>query len=104
MSKRKLLISPKAQSDLTNIHRYSCETWGTNLADKYLDTINDTMWHLTSHPYLGQLRLELAPKTRSFAIRNHIVFYRESAHLIQILRVLHDSQDPTSHFMGQDDN
>lgn len=104
MSKRNLLISPVAQSDLTNIHRYSRDKWGSLLADKYLDIINDTMWHLVSQPYRGKLRSELGPNIRSLAIRSHNVFYLVSTDLIQIVRALHDSQDPNLHLSEQNNN
>jgi plasmid stabilization system protein ParE len=55
-----------------------------------------------------RLRADLAPGVRSFHIRRargarsvkgpvHVLFYRATADLIEIVRVLHERMDPTQH-------
>ncbi|WBA17095.1 type II toxin-antitoxin system RelE/ParE family toxin [Salinivibrio kushneri] len=49
----KLSVTPKAESDLIGIWVYTCEKWGADQADKYLDQLESGMKPLINHPSLG---------------------------------------------------
>ncbi|WP_018402815.1 type II toxin-antitoxin system RelE/ParE family toxin [Marinobacter gelidimuriae] len=48
-----LNVTPKAESDLIGIWVYTCEEWGVDQADKYLDQLEAGMQQLINHPSLG---------------------------------------------------
>lgn len=62
-------------------------------ADDWLDSIESRCKLLAQIPGLGRLRRDLAPKLRSFAVGNHIIFYREADDGIVVIRVLHGARD-----------
>lgn len=45
-----LRVTPKAESDLIGIWVYTCEEWGVDQADEYLDQLEEGMKQLISHP------------------------------------------------------
>lgn len=93
-----LIISPLAQEDLKNIHRYGTLNWGEHRASVYLDSLKDQFWHLTEHPKMGIEREELLPAMRSLPVESHVVFYRFIDQQVEIVRVLHGRQDPQKRF------
>jgi toxin ParE1/3/4 len=42
---------------------------------------------------MGKQRSELAPLLRSFPVKNYLIFYRPIDEGIEIVRILHGSQD-----------
>ncbi|MEH2142399.1 type II toxin-antitoxin system RelE/ParE family toxin [Nostoc sp.] len=52
-------------------------------------------------PKMGRLRDELAPFLRSFPVKNYLIFYCPIDEGIEIVRILHGSQDIETIF--QDD-
>ncbi|MFO7530737.1 MAG: type II toxin-antitoxin system RelE/ParE family toxin [Marinobacter sp.] len=49
----RLTVTPKAESDLIGIWIYTCEEWGGDQADSYLDQLEAGMNQLINHPSLG---------------------------------------------------
>jgi len=97
LSAYQLVIAPAAKSDLKAIYQYGLQRWGQNQSDNYLTLIKDQLWSLTEHPLLGIERTELLPNARSLIIQSHTLFYRVSAQQLEIIRVLHNRQDPQRH-------
>jgi toxin ParE1/3/4 len=44
-------------------------------------------------PEAGRAREEIAPDVRSIAVGWYVIFYRDAADFVQILRVLHGRRD-----------
>ena len=69
-----------AEDDLVDIWQYSFETWVADQADLHLDALNEGIAGLAGNP-----------------LRHQIVYYREQADRIDIVRVLHERMDPDRH-------
>lgn len=91
-----LLFSPASQADLKGIFQYGMNRWGRAQSEAYLNKIEELAWVLTEQPLIGIERKDLQPSLRSLPIEQHILFYRVLSKRIEILRVLHHKQDPTS--------
>lgn len=48
-------------------------------------------------PGLGMVRDDLAPGIRASHTGRHIIFYRETAATLVIIRILHERMDPKRH-------
>ena len=89
----KLHVTPKAESDLVNIWLYSCEEWGLDQADKYLDLLEMGMKQLLNHPLLGANYSYVLQGYRRLQIEHHAVFYQVLEPEIRVVRVLHEDMD-----------
>ena len=89
----KLSITPKAESDLIGIWVYTCEEWGVEQADKYLDQLEEGMKQLVNHPSLGMNYAHALPGYRRLQVDHHAVFYQVLEPEILVVRVLHEDMD-----------
>ena len=89
----KLSVTPKAESDLTGVWLYTCEEWGIEQADIYLDQLGAGIKQLMSHPLLGANYAHVARGYRRLQIEHHAVFYQVSESEVLIVRVLHEDMD-----------
>lgn len=89
----KLSVTPKAESDLVGIWMYTCEEWGVDQADKYLDQLEGGMKQLISHPSLGADYAHVFPGYRRLQVEHHAVFYRMLELGVLVVRVLHEDMD-----------
>lgn len=66
----------------------------SSAANRLLDENEVTVARLTAFPRLGRLRPELGPGIRSFRLRGfaQILFYRQTANRIVLLRLLHGAR------------
>jgi toxin ParE1/3/4 len=62
-------------------------------ATRLTDRLETECWRLAREPGIGQLRPDLAPGLRFCPVGNYLIFYRESAEGIQVIRVLHGARD-----------
>ncbi len=88
-----LFYTPRAESDLISIWLYTCETWGAERADEYLDQLELGVKHLLGHPKLGVDYSHILPGYRRLRIEHHDVFYKVLVGEILIVRVLHEDLD-----------
>lgn len=89
----RLTVTPKAESDLTGIWIYTCEEWGADQADSYLDQLEAGMNQLTHYPSLGANYAHVFPGYRRLQVENHAVFYRVLETEVRVVRVLHEDMD-----------
>jgi addiction module RelE/StbE family toxin len=79
---------PQAQADLLDILEYIAED-DLDAADALQREIDDKTAALPLHPKLYKLSSRV-PGMRELVVRpNYVVFYRESAHLVEIVNVVH---------------
>ena len=97
MPAKRLIIAPTAKNDLKEIYDYSLPQWGQSRSNRYLEDIKDKIWLLTEQPLIGIERPDILNNIRSINIESHTLFYKVTAHTVQIIRVLHRRQDPQSH-------
>ena len=90
--------TPLAEADLKNIWLYSFPTWGEAQADRYLEQLEAGIRRLVEHPGLGKRRENIRAGYRSIQIKRHVAYYRMDGQRIEIVRVLHESMDPSNHF------
>ncbi|MEX1666636.1 type II toxin-antitoxin system RelE/ParE family toxin [Zhongshania arctica] len=88
-----LEITPEAESDLVDIWVYTCNEWGVDQADKYLDQLERGINQLIDYPELGLDYSHVLPGYRQLHQEHHLVFYRLEKHYILIVRVLHENID-----------
>jgi toxin ParE1/3/4 len=89
----KLRVTPKAESDLVGIWVYTCDEWGADQADTYLDQLEKGMKQLTDHPSLGTDYAHILPAYRRLRLEHHAVFYKVLDAEVLIVRVLHEAID-----------
>jgi len=89
----KLSVTPKAESDLIGIWVYTCEEWGADQADNYLDQLEAGMKQLIDHPSLGGNYDHVLPGYRRLQVEHHAVFYQLHESEVFVVRVLHEDMD-----------
>jgi toxin ParE1/3/4 len=89
----RLTVTPKAESDLTGIWIYTCEEWGVDQADIYLDQLEAGMSQLINHPSLGANYAHVLAGYRRLQIEHHAVYYQVLELEVLVVRVLHEEMD-----------
>ncbi|MEE8394112.1 MAG: type II toxin-antitoxin system RelE/ParE family toxin [Rhodospirillales bacterium] len=89
----RIRLSPKAKADLADIWDYSKEEWGEDRAGRYLDGLGDRMIWLAAHTSLWKPRDDLAEELFSYPQESHVIYFREVAGAIEIVRILHQRMD-----------
>jgi len=99
----RLLRSPRARHDITEVLRYTLERWGKAQAREYRDLINAALRTIAADPSCGKLR-GARPRVLSYHIKQpgrdarHLLFYRVTASgVVEVIRLLHDSMDFDRH-------
>lgn len=91
-------LSKAAQNDLLEIREYTLENWGKEQAKLYVTELATEFEQLSLSPAIGRLRAEIDDSVRSFQVRHHIIFYRQTKTGIEIARILHEAMDMEQHF------
>ncbi|MBD2775737.1 type II toxin-antitoxin system RelE/ParE family toxin [Iningainema tapete] len=86
------ILSPDATQDIEETFEFIAKD-NPAAAAQFLERLYDTLQLLAENPGLGRLREEFFPSLRSFVKNKHIIFYKQSAEGIDVLRVLHHSRD-----------
>jgi toxin ParE1/3/4 len=89
----KLNVTPRAESDLIGIWVYTCEEWGVDQADNYLDRLEVGMKRLIDHPSIGANYDHVFSGYRRLLIEHHAVFHRLLKSEVLVVRVLHEDMD-----------
>ena len=85
-------LSALAERDLEEIWSYVAEDASPATADRLIDAIIDRFELLAEQPRMGRLRSEFGTGVRSFAVENHVIYYRHEEDVL-IARVLHGRRD-----------
>lgn len=89
----KLRVTPKAESDLIGIWVYTCEEWGVEKADQYVDRMEAGMKQLIDNPLPGTNYAHVLPGYRRLLLERHAVFYQVLELEVLVVRVLHEDMD-----------
>ncbi len=89
-----LRLSGPARRDLAQIAAHTEEQWGTAQKRQYLDRIKEKLALLRQTPAIGAPRDHIAKGLRALPAGRHLVFYRDQPDGIEIVRILHQNQDP----------
>ncbi|UWQ95687.1 type II toxin-antitoxin system RelE/ParE family toxin [Rhodobacteraceae bacterium M385] len=90
---KRLEIARDAEGDLREIWLYSQERYGTQQANHYLHSIRTRMDGLLSGVTVSRPAFELRPGLRRALAGQHVVFFREDAETVAVVRVLHQRMD-----------
>lgn len=93
---KRLLLLPAAESDLDGIFDYTTDTWGPEQAVRYLTDIRDHIRSLCSGEKPGKPYPRIARVRQSYVGR-HTVYFLTDADTLTIIRILHQSMDPSRH-------
>ena len=90
-------LSLKADQELTEIYRYSFETFGEKQADKYFQEFEHCLQNLANHPLQGRPADAIVKGIYRFEHASHTIFYVVRPPGIFIARILHKSMDHPRH-------
>jgi toxin ParE1/3/4 len=97
MKKLKLIISPRALEDLSDIWSYIALD-NIDAADNFTGKIYELCKSLSVRPGMGRARDELLPGMRSLPFKGYIIFHIADGRTLKIIRVLHGARDIDSLF------
>jgi toxin ParE1/3/4 len=98
---KEFVLSPAAELDLDDVWDYSAEHWGLNQAERYIRMIQDTIVGLAQGTQLSQSASHIRAGYRRALVGSHVLFFKESEDLIDVIRILHQRMDPSHHFVGE---
>lgn len=91
-------LTSLAFDDLDEISAYTLTRWGSEQRNAYVRDLNTAFAILGENSRLGRLRDDIRPGLLSFVTKQHDIYYRIVGRRIEILRVLHYSQDAARAF------
>lgn len=90
---KRIILSPKAKSDFSNIWDYSLDTWGAERAEAYLRQLWANLQECADNPDIA-VKADLVRKDyRKMISGNHVVYFKTIEGGIDVIRVLHQRMD-----------
>lgn len=80
-------------SDLGEIYDYSAERWGVEQADRYIRLLEETGRELAAGAKIGLDAATLRQGYRRLFTGSRVLFYKENADELTVVRVLHQRMD-----------
>lgn len=90
MPAKRLEVGRRARADLAAIRRFSVKRWDRDQADRYGDELNAAMVGLADGTRIGHAAV--IDDYRVLRCKAHMIYYREQATRVQVVRVLHAHQ------------
>lgn len=90
---KRVIILPDAEADIIDIWRHTIERWGFDQAVKYDATIQGRIEGLATGSTASRRAEEVGTGLRRAVVGSHVVFFREDAAAVTVVRVLHQSMD-----------
>ena len=91
-------LSPKAKDDMEAVWLYSLTEWGADQTECYIDDLTQAFDFLANSPKAGIASDNIRQGYRRYHVIRHVVYFRETAYGIEIVRVLHDRMLASRHF------
>ena len=88
-----VIILPDAEDDILGIWHYSLSTWGLEQAVKYDEDIQHRIESLAHGQSVSRSAEDVAAGLRRTIVGQHVVFFREDAEWVTVVRVLHQRMD-----------
>jgi toxin ParE1/3/4 len=89
----RVVYRPRAQADLGVIWDYSAEHWGVGQANTYVDQIRMTLVDVASGQKHAQSAEDVREGYRKIRVGRHVIYFRQTPDLIEVVRVLHERMD-----------
>jgi toxin ParE1/3/4 len=86
------IITPRAEKDIDEILIFIA-TDNLDAAIRFQERLSNRFEMLAENPKSGRERAEIKQDLRSFPEGNYLIFYREWAGIVAIVRVLHGARD-----------
>lgn len=90
---KRLVFAPLATRDIDEIYDFSAERWGVQRAERYTGTIRARCEALAAGTLDGRSAGAVRAGYRRVTAGSHVVFYRETAQVVTVVRVLHERMD-----------
>ena len=90
---KEVVYRPEADADLEGIWAYTLERWGLQQALKYDTDLTRRIEGLATSATASRRAEEVGPGLRRALVGSHVVFFREDAAAVTVVRVLHQSMD-----------
>jgi len=91
-----LRFTPAARADLVGIWDYTARHWDMDQADRYLDELHGICLALANGK-MASRPVDIRPGTRKVRAGSHMVYVREGADTLDVIRILHQRQDVDRH-------
>lgn len=94
--KRRLILPHSAESDLDSHFIYLAENASLEIAIRFDDSTEASLSRLLDTPFIGARRDEHTHDLRMWFVKDfedYLIFYRVTDEAIEVVRVLHSSQD-----------
>jgi toxin ParE1/3/4 len=96
------VFTPAAIRDLDGIWDYTFDTWGPAQAERYVRMIQDTVTGLGDGTQRSRSAEHIRAGYRRALMGMYVLFFKESADTIQIVRILQQQMDLPSHLDAAD--
>ena len=94
----KFYLTNKAVEDLSDIWKYTVETWSENQAEIYYSLLIDSFQEIANNPTAGKSYELVEKNILGFKSGQHIIFYRiVTKNEIEVVRILHGMMDIKNH-------
>ena len=91
-----LRFTPAARADLVSIWDYTARHWDMDQADRYLDELHGICLALANGEMVSR-PVDIRPGTLKARAGSHMVYVREDADTLDVIRILHQRQDVDRH-------
>lgn len=91
-------LTPAARRDLSSIWDYTTERWDLSQAETYIGELRVAIERVAEQPERGHACDEIRNGYRRYAVGSHLIFYIKSELGVDVIRILHQRMDPSSHF------
>lgn len=91
-------LTPKAKEDMEAVWLYSLTQWVVQQTERYIDDLAEAFKILAESPKAGTACENIRAGYRKYPVIRHVVYYRETAYGVEIMRVLHDRMLASRHF------
>lgn len=94
---RSVRYSLRANADLEDITDYTARTWGAEQAKTYIRDIRTRIHEIAKGDAVTQRLDVMNPNLFKARVNRHLIIYEETAEVVSILRILHESMDIPRH-------
>ncbi len=90
---KRIVLSPKAKSDLNNIWDYTEETWSDKKAEGYIRELRKSLQLLADNPSLASNADYIRKDYRKALSGSHVIYLKQIENGIDVIRILHERMD-----------
>lgn len=94
---KSLIFSNRAVRDLDQIWDFTEERWDVDQADHYLLYLDSVFQSIALGRVVARSAEDIHPGYRKVAAGSHVVYFKEDEFEVEIIRVLHERMDRSSH-------